>query len=243
MSREERTGTNDASGASGTTGADEASEGDRTRGPNGASGTDGTTGADGAQTTSGRPDDADGSGSGRSPGRAGAVEPGGVAGTVRLDPRPSRTGTAVAGLVGFVAVSAQAVGGPAVIVGGVGLVALVAGLRRGVRRLVSLGVFGLLLGVLVAGAVGVPTELLLVSAAASAVAWDVADQAVSLGRQVGRGADTSRAELVHAAGSALVATLAVTAAYLVFTAVTGGPVVALALLLIGAVLLASVLQG
>jgi len=163
--------------------------------------------------------------------------------TVRIDTRPSRTGTAIAGLVGFVAVVAQAAGGPAVAVGGVGLAALVAGLRRGVRRLVSLGVLGLLLGVLIAGAVGVPAELLLVSAAASAVAWDVATQAVSLGEQVGRGADTARAELVHAAGSALVATVAVAAAYLVFQVVTGGPVLALALLLLGAILLASVLRG
>lgn len=163
--------------------------------------------------------------------------------TVRLDSRPSRTGTAVAGLAGLVAVTPQVVGGPAAVVGGLGLVALVAGLRRGVRRLVSLGVLGLILGVLVAGAVGVPAELLLVSAAAGAVAWDVADQAVSLGEQVGRGADTARAELVHAAGSALVATAAVAAAYLVFRVVTGGPVVALALLLLGAILLASVLRG
>jgi len=163
--------------------------------------------------------------------------------TVRLDPRPSRTGTALAGLVGLVAVVPQAVGGPAVAVGGPGLIALVAGLRRGVDRLVSLGVLGLLLGVLIAGAVGVPAELLLVSVAASAVAWDVAAQAVSLGEQVGRGADTARAELVHAAGSAIVATVAVAAAYLVFQAVTGGPVLALALLLLGGILLASVLRG
>ena len=240
MSREEHTGRperaegNDASVASGTSGA---------TGADSAPAGDGTTGGEDASVAFGRSDDADASESGRSTGGAGSAEPPETAETVRLDPRPSRTGTAVAGLVGFVAVSAQAVGGPAVLVGGVGLLALVAGLRRGVRRLVSLGVFGLLLGVLVAGAVGVPTELLLVSAAASAVAWDIADQAVSLGEQVGRGADTSRAELVHAAGSALVATLAVTAAYLVFTAVTGGPVLALALLLIGAILLASVLQG
>lgn len=178
-----------------------------------------------------------------SPGDRGEADEDPALETVRLDARPSHTGTALAGLVGFVAVAVQAVGGPAAVVGGAGLVALVAGLRAGLRRLVSLGVLGLILGVLVAGAVGVPAELLLVSAAASAVAWDVADQAVSLGEQVGRGADTARAELVHAAGSALVATAAVAAAYLVFRAVAGGPVVALALLLLGAILLASVLRG
>jgi hypothetical protein len=140
-------------------------------------------------------------------------------------------------------VAAQAAGGPAALVGGVGLVALVGGLSRGVDALVSLGVLGLVLGVLVAGAAGAPAELLLVSAAASAVAWDVADQAVSLGEQVGRRADTARAEFVHAAGSALVATVAVAAAYLVFRTVAGGPVLALALLLLGAILLASVLRG
>jgi hypothetical protein len=168
---------------------------------------------------------------------------GGEVETVRLDPRPSRTGTALAGLVGLVALAAQAPAGPAVAVGGIGLLALVGGLDRGLRRLVSIGILGLVLGVLVAGAVGLPAELLLVSAAASAVAWDVADQAMSVGTQVGRGADTARAELVHAAGSALVASVAVVVAYLVFRAVAGGPVLALALLLAGAVLLASILRG
>jgi hypothetical protein len=198
--------------------------------------TPGTAGEDGEGAT--------GTGRGADrPGDDGRDDPPGEAETVRLDARPSGTGTAIAGLVGFVAVAAQAPGGPAVAVGGVGLVALVGGLRQGARRVVSLGVLGLLVGVLVAGAVGLPTELLLVSAAASAVAWDVADQAVSLGEQVGRRADTARAEFVHAAGSALVATVAVAAAYLVFRTVAGGPVLALALLLLGAILLASVLRG
>lgn len=163
--------------------------------------------------------------------------------TARFDPRPSRTGTALAGLVGLVAVVTQAAGGPAVAVGGVGLLALVLGLRLGAVRAVSIGAVGLFAGVLIAGAVGVPAEVLLVSAAASVVAWDVAAQAVSLGEQVGRAADTARAELVHAAGSALVATAAVAAAYVVFRVLPGGSMLALALLLFGAVLLATVLQG
>jgi hypothetical protein len=212
------------------------SRGER-RAPTEREGDSGQTGGTGRTAT---PEDGGASSDGHRDGTAATAA---VPETLRLDPRPSRTGTALAGLVGLVAVAAQAVGGPSALVGGVGLLALVGGLRLGARRLVSLGILGLLLGVLVAGAVGVPTELLLVSAAAGAVAWDVADQAVSLGEQVGRGADTERAELVHAAGSGLVATAAVAAAYLVFRAVTGGPVLALALLLLGAVLLASVLRG
>jgi len=199
--------------------------------PTGSTATDATgVGGDG---TAGRPGE----------GERGEPTGGAAPETVRLDPRPSETGTALAGLVGLVAVVTQAAAGPAVVVGGVGLLALVVGLGRGADRLVSLGVLGLILGVLVAGALGTPAELLVVSAAASAVAWDVAAQAVSLGEQVGRAADTARAELVHAAGSTLVATVAVTAAYLVFRTVAGGPVLALALLLLGAILLASVLRG
>jgi hypothetical protein len=163
--------------------------------------------------------------------------------TARFEPGPSRTGTALAALVGLVAVVTQAAGGPAVAVGGVGLLSLVGGLRLGVERAVSLGAVGLFAGVLVAGAVGAPAELLLVSAAASVVAWDVASQSVSLGEQVGRAADTARAELVHAAGSALVATAAVAAAYVVFRVLPGGPVLALALCLLGGILIASVLRG
>lgn len=187
----------------------------------------------GASETGERSASADGEGAGE----ADTLE------TARFDPRPSWTGTALAGLVGLVAVTAQAAGGPAVAVGGVGLLALVLGLRMGSMRAVSLGAVGLFAGVLVAGAVGVPAELLLVSVAASVVAWDVAAQAISIGEQVGRAADTARAELVHAAGSALVATAAVGAAYVVFRVLPGGSVLALALLLLGGVLIASVLRG
>ena len=75
--------------------------------PTGSTATDATDLEGGG--TAGRPGD----------GERGGSTDGAVPETVRHDPRPSETGTALAGLVGFVAVVTQAAAGPAVVVGGV----------------------------------------------------------------------------------------------------------------------------
>lgn len=87
-----------------------------------------------------------------------------------------------------------------------GLVVLVAGLvpvRAGWERaLVTTGAALLFVGVVTSGVVrGASRPALLVAGIASVLAWDLGEQAISLGGQVGRGARTRRAELVHGGGT------------------------------------------
>jgi hypothetical protein len=98
-----------------------------------------------------------------------------------------------------------------------GLTVLLAGLfpvRSGwERRFVTAGAGLLFVGVVTSGVVRGASELqLLVAGVASVLAWDLGAQSVSLGGQVGRRAQTRRAELAHAGGSLVagVAILAVT---------------------------------
>lgn len=76
---------------------------------------------------------------------------------------------------------------------------------RGSRTLAKLGAGGVFLCVVVSGlfqAVGV-TNLLLATVA-TIIAWDAAENAVSIGEQLGRGATAWRLEATHTVGSALV---------------------------------------
>lgn len=93
-----------------------------------------------------------------------------------------------------------------VVIGMVGLASLVAGLiplRRSLSRPLTVSGTGLIfLAVVVAGILELVTLLiLLLTATATITAWDLADHSISLGRQVGRRADTVRATAVHAAGT------------------------------------------
>lgn len=101
--------------------------------------------------------------------------------------------------------------------GTVGLAVLFAGLwpsRTGVQRaLVTAGTALLFVGVVASGVVrGASLPELLLATVATVLAWDSAEQAVSLGRQVGRRASTARAELTHAGGTVLVGVVVVVAA-------------------------------
>jgi hypothetical protein len=160
-----------------------------------------------------------------------------------FDDRPSRLGGTLTLLLGAFTVAALLSGGPAALVGLVGLLGVTYGLFTGTERALTLGATGLFAGVVTAGAFGAPAEPLVVAAAGTVVTWDVGEQAVSLGQQVGRRAETTSAELVHAAGSVTVATTAVALAYLAFSFLGGSSVLSLVLLLFGAVLIASVLRG
>ncbi|MWV65276.1 hypothetical protein GRS48_10655 [Halorubrum sp. JWXQ-INN 858] len=91
-------------------------------------------------------------------------------------------------------------------------VALVPARFRWARGVVDAGVGLVFLGVLAAGFVrGASTTALVVATAATVLSWDAAENAVSLGGQVGadNGAATARAELVHAGAGVGVAAVAV----------------------------------
>jgi hypothetical protein len=166
------------------------------------------------------------------------------AGTVTVDRRPSRVGSALALVPALVAALA---GGlytwSGLLVGAAGLLGLAAGLARGSRSAVTLGAAGLFAGAVLAGAAGAPVGPVLVGAAAAVVAWDVATTAVSVGEQLGRDAGTERLEATRALASAGVGVVTVGLSYGVYLAGAGGrPVAALLFLLVAAVLLVAALD-
>lgn len=102
----------------------------------------------------------------------------------------------------------------ALLVGMVGLAVLALGLlalrSKGSRLFVTLGAAVVGAGALTAGALGeTSTVSTFAAVAATMVAWDAAERAISLGEQVGRDADTAAVELVHAGGSTVVGAAAV----------------------------------
>lgn len=166
----------------------------------------------------------------------------------RWDParahRPARFSGAVAVGAGLVAV---ATGGfyswLALLAGALGLLLLFAGLARAAPLVVSLGAVGLLAGGLAAGVRGAPAWATLASVAATVLAWDVGRTAISVGRQLGRDADTRRLELVHATASGGVAAVTAGVGYGLFRVAAGGqPVTALVLFLLAAVLLVEAIR-
>ncbi|MWV65841.1 hypothetical protein GRS48_13565 [Halorubrum sp. JWXQ-INN 858] len=158
------------------------------------------------------------------------------------DTRPPTEAVVVSVVAGAVAVGAALIAAPlagAVVGLGVAVIAVGTTLLASERVLLwgaGIGVVGLA----AAGYTGAPPEPLLVVAVALAVAWDAADHGLSLGRHVGRGAGARRNVAVHAGSAALVGVVAVGVVYLVYALAAGGqPVTALALLLLGAIALAS----
>jgi len=79
------------------------------------------------------------------------------------------------------------------------------------RLLVDVGAGAVFISVLTSGVLrGAPTAALVIAGAATILAWDAGENAVSLGGQVGAGeAATARTEIVHAGVGAVVAVVAV----------------------------------
>lgn len=109
------------------------------------------------------------------------------------------------------------------------------------RRLVSLGLVFLVVGVILSGmfnGTGTDPVPLLVSLAAAVVAWDAGEQAINVGEQLGRAARTWPSEIAHSLGSVIYGGLGVGAGVVLFRAdVTGLPIESLVLLLAAAVVL------
>lgn len=121
-----------------------------------------------------------------------------------------------------------------------GVLVLAGGLAVASRRVVTVGGAVLVGGVLYAGYLGAQPEPLLLGALFGVLAWDVASNAISVGNQLGRESRTRRAETVHAAGSLAAGAFSVVLGYGVYLAAGGGqPLVALLLLVVGAVALVS----
>lgn len=117
--------------------------------------------------------------------------------------------------------------------------------RANSRGWLSVGVGSILVGSLITGAYGaVPAPQLLIGVSAAVVAWDVGQHGLSLGDQLGTNASTSRLELVHATTTMLtIGVIDLVAVGIFMVAGAGRPASAIALLMIGVVLIAWVFRS
>lgn len=95
-------------------------------------------------------------------------------------------------------------------------VAVVPVVDRRSRQLLKIGSVLLFFSVLLGGLVSLgPLSTLFVGAVAAALVWDIGENAVGIGEQLGRGAPTARIEATHLAASLLVGGVAVAAGLVV----------------------------
>lgn len=128
-------------------------------------------------------------------------------------------------------------------VGALGVLLAALGLVRGSRRLLGVAVAALVVGLLAAGMAGASPESSVLAMAATVLVWDVGENAINVGEQLGREADTRRLQLAHVGGgTAFVASVAGVAAAIYAVATGGQPAAAIVLLLVGAILLVSTLR-
>lgn len=162
-----------------------------------------------------------------------------------IDRSPARVSQLLSIIAASVAVGASALFGGVGALGGIlGLLFVAVGVVRGSRRLVTVGSFVLLLGILAGSLVAAPPELLIPGAIATVLAWDFGEQAINVGEQLGREADTQTLEVMHAASSTVIGITAGGVGYGMYLAGSGGqPVTALVLLLIAALALTSALRA
>jgi hypothetical protein len=162
-----------------------------------------------------------------------------------IDRSPARTSQLLSLVAGSVAIGAAALasadGGLAALAG---VLLVGVGVARGSRRFVTVGSFVVLLGVLLGGLTAAPPELLLPGTMAAVLAWDFGEQAINVGEQLGREADTERLELAHAAASTVVAVAGGGVGYAIYLVGAGNqPMTALVFLLVAAVALTSALRN
>lgn len=153
--------------------------------------------------------------------------------------RPSARSLLVSGVAGATAAVATLVGGalPAVVTA-LGVLTLLVGVRTARHGVVDAGGFVAVLGVAIAALNDATAPPVLVGTAASVVAWDAGTNAVSLGRQLGREADTARVETLHALAGSAVGLVAAAVGFALFAVgPTRQPVTTLFVLLVAAVLL------
>jgi len=162
-----------------------------------------------------------------------------------VDRAPARASSVVAVGAGVVSLAALAVGGAFALVPGVlGLVLVVLAVVGGSRAWLTTGSGFLLLGALFAALASGTALLPLLGAVAAMVGWDVGENGIGLGEQLGRAARTRHAEFTHASASVLVGLVTVVVGYAVFLTSSGGqPLSALVLLLVGAVVLLVALRA
>jgi len=133
---------------------------------------------------------------------------------------------------------------PGVAIGLLGVTVVLAGLYRGVSSAITGGALCLYFNILIAGVNGVGAIWLLGGALGTVVAWDSANNAVKVRKQLLSDADTTDIELLHAGATAVVIVAAgILAFFASFLVVTPPSVVVVVLLLLTAVILATILTS
>jgi hypothetical protein len=165
--------------------------------------------------------------------------------TREIDRSPARLSSALAVSAAALAAGTSALSSTVALAGSLGGLALFAvGVVAGSRRGLTLGAGVLLLSALVGGLLSGAAYLLLPGVIATVLAWDFGEQAINVGEQLGREADTAQLEATHAAGSTVVGVGAGALGYGVYLVSSGGqPVTALVFLLLAAVVLTSALRN
>ncbi|MFC7081235.1 DUF7519 family protein [Halorussus caseinilyticus] len=126
--------------------------------------------------------------------------------TREIDRSPARLSSALAVTAAALSAGTSALASTLALAGGAaGLLAVTLGVVRGSRRAVTLGAAALLVGALVGGLLSGAPLLLLPGVIATVLAWDLGEQAINVGEQLGREAETTQLEATHAAGSTVVA--------------------------------------
>lgn len=160
-----------------------------------------------------------------------------------FDESASATGLALTAVAASVALVAASLTTALALVGVVGVAAATAGVYLQSRRLVTVGTVVLFGVVLLAGTTGGPLALVVLGAGATVVAWDAGTNAISVGRQLGAAAATSRIEVAHTLASSAYAVLVGGVVYAAYGLARGGqPTLAVALSLVAAVLFAVLLD-
>ena len=133
---------------------------------------------------------------------------------------------------------------PGVVIGLLGVTVVLVGLYRGVSSAITGGALCLYFNILIAGVNGVSAIWLLGGALGTVVAWDSANNAVKVRKQLLSDTDTTDIELLHAGATAVVIIVAGILAFLAsFLVVTPSSVVVVVLLLLTAVILTTILTS
>ena len=159
---------------------------------------------------------------------------------VQVTHAPARLSGALATGAGLLAVLTTLFGSAlALLVGLFGLGGLAAGLfGLHSQRVASLGAAIVFVAVVVGGLFGAPELFVVVGALATVVAFDLSQNAFSVGRQLSTETDTRRGELVHAAATVAVGSVAVVVAFAIYALAAGGqPISALAFILLASIVL------
>ncbi len=158
--------------------------------------------------------------------------------------QPTSVGATLA--IGTTLLGALAVGmySPAsLLLGLIGTVVLVIGVLLPRPGVMTTGSTGLFVAAVTAGVEGAPVEAVMIAVVAAVVSWDVAQNAASLGRQVGSGTETTRSEAVHFAASLGVGVIAGGVGYGVYLGMAGGySATAVGFLVVGSLLVVLALR-